>query len=290
MKGETLTMKKKILISVLAIIMVVSCVACFAACQKKDSKTDFETISEKGYFVCGITLYEPMNYANDDGEMTGFDTEFAQAVAAKMGLKAKFQVIAWDDKFIELNGKSIDCIWNGFTSSGVDKDAQGVEHNRRDLVDFSYNYMKNYQAVIVKASEKDNYTDLATSFAGKKGYAEAGSAGEEYAENAQGAVIQTAATQMSAITQVKSESADFAVVDYLLANSIIGKGDFADLAFVPALNSEIEYYGVGFKKGSDLTAKANAELEKFAGNGKLAEIAAKYGLDNAVIKDFSSQK
>ena len=272
-------MKKKILISVLAIIMVVSCVACFAACNKNDEKI----------ITVGYTIYSPMNY-EEGGELVGFDTDLAKAVFEDLGYKVIFKEINWENKYIDLNAGTIDCIWNGFTSSGVDEDAQGVEHNRRDLVDFSYNYMKNYQAVIVKASEKDNYTDLATSFAGKKGYAEAGSAGEEYAENAQGAVIQTAATQMSAITQVKSESADFAVVDYLLANSIIGKGDFSDLAFVPALNSEIEYYGIGFKKGSELTAKVNAELEKFAGNGKLAEIAAKYGLDNAVIKDFSSQK
>ena len=272
-------MKKKILISVLAVIMIVSCVACFAACNKNDQQV----------ITVGYTIYSPMNY-EEGGELVGFDTDLAKAVFEDLGYKVIFKEINWENKYIDLNAGTIDCIWNGFTSSGADKDAQGVEHNRRDLVDFSYNYMENYQAVIVKASEKDNYTDLATSFAGKKGYVEEGSAGAEYAENAQGAVIQTAATQMAAITQVKSESADFAVVDYLLANSIIGKGDFADLAFVPALNSEVEYYGIGFKKGSDLTAKVNAELEKFAANGKLAEIAAKYGLDNAVIKDYSSQK
>ena len=62
------------------------------------------------------------------------------------------------------------------------------------------------------------------------------------------------------------------------------------MAFVAELNSEAEYYAIGFKKGSDLTAKVNETLEKFGKNGKLAEIAAKYQLDNAVITDYTSQK
>ena len=135
-----------------------------------------------------------------------------------------------------------------------------------------------------------NYTDKATSFSGKTGYIEAESAAVDYAATLTGANVKEAAKQMDAIMQVKANAADFAVVDYLLANSIVGTGDYADLAFVPALNSDVEYYGIGFKKGSELTAKVNAQLEKYAQDGTLAQIAATYDLTNAVITDYADQK
>ncbi len=269
---------KKIIITLLVIAIALSCVVGAVACKKTDK-----------VITVGYTLYEPMNY-EENGELVGFDTDLAKAVFEDLGYTVVFKEINWDAKYVDLNAGTIDCIWNGFTSSGTDEDAQGNEANRRDLVDFSYDYMKNYQAVVVKASAKSQYTDFATSFAGKIGYVEAESAGESYAENAVGATVNTAKSQMQAIQQVKASAADFAVVDYLLANAIIGKGDFSDLAFVAELNSEAEYYAIGFKKGSDLTAKVNETLEKFGKNGKLAEIAAKYQLDNAVITDYSSQK
>ena len=270
---------KKILISiVLVLVLLVGCLATFAACKE-----------DKDVVVVGYTLYEPMNY-EENGKLVGFDTELAKAVFEDLGYKVVFKEIDWKTKYVDLNAGTITCIWNGFTSSCNDTNAAGEEVARNTLVSFTYDYMKNYQAVVVKAANKSDYTDFETSFAGKQGYVEEKSAGAEYAENAKGATIKTAAKQTDAIMQVKSGAADFAVVDYLLANSIVGKGDFSDLAFVSELNSDVEYYAVGFKSGSKLTAKVNAVLEKFAKNGKLAEIAAKYKLSNAVITDFSSQK
>ena len=269
---------KKVIIAVMILALTLSLVFGAVACKKTDK-----------VITVGYTLYEPMNY-EENGVLVGFDTDLAKAVFTDLGYTVVFKEINWDTKYVDLNAGTIDCIWNGFTSSGTDEDAQGNVSNRRDLVDFSYDYMKNYQAVVVKASEKAQYTSFATSFVGKVGYVEAESAGQEYAANAVGALVSEAQTQMQAIQQVKAGAANFAVVDYLLANAIVGKGDFTDLAFVAELNSDVEYYAIGFKKGSDLTAKVNETLEKFGKNGKLAEIAAVYKLDNAVITDYTSQK
>ena len=267
-------MKKKILISVLAIIMIVACVGCFAACNNK-STSDYDAIKEKGYFVCGITLYEPMNYANDDGEMTGFDTEFAQAVAAKMGLKAKFQVIAWDDKFIELNGKSIDCIWNGFT----------VNEERKGQVDFTKSYLNNTQCVVVKASNLATLNTKAA-VAGKKAAAEGGSAGEDAAKEltADASKVTPVNAQSNALTEVKSGAADFAVIDVIMANSMVGKGDYSDLAIATGIQLEAEEYAIGFRKGSDMTEKVNAIIDELIADGTLQALAEKYGIANQLVK------
>ena len=65
-----------------------------------------------------------------------------------------------------------------------------------------------------------------------------------------------------------------------------GKGDFADLAIVESITLDSEIYAVGFKKGSELTAKVNAAIKELAADGTLAALAEKYGLSNYVITNF----
>lgn len=263
-------MKKFITIIVLIVVCAVSVVA-LVGCNRDKTIT------------VGYTVYEPMNYT-ESGVFKGFDTELAQKVFEELGYKVIFKEITWSQKYIDLNSGNIDCIWNGFTSNGSD---DGIA--RSQLVDFSYNYMVNYQAVVIHNDNAAKYSDKA-SFKDVLGYAEGGSAGYAYAKELSGVEPSTVNKQTDAILQVNSKSGEFAVVDYLLANSIVGKGDFSNLSFLAALNSEIEYYAIGFKKGSELTAKVNELLEKYAADGSLLKIATKYGLDNAVITDFTSQK
>lgn len=233
----------------------------------------------------GYTDFNPMNYLDENGTLIGFDTELARKVFKDLGYKVVFKEIEWNNKYMDLESGNISCIWNGFTSNGVDDGK-----SRSEIVDFSYNYMKNFQAVVVKKSDLANYTSIKKSFVNVFGKVEAGSAGEEYAKNFEQANVSTVTNQMSALQDLAGNGCKFVVVDYLLANSIVGKGNFSDLAIVESLNSDTEYYAIGFKKGSDLTAKVNAQLEKYAKDGSLLALAAKYKLTNALVTDFSSQK
>jgi hypothetical protein len=96
--------------------------------------------------------------------------------------------------------------------------------------------------------------------------------------------------QTECLTEVKAGTADFAVLDAQLAKSYCGKGDYADLVVVEELSSDVEYYAIGFKKESDLTAKVNAQLEKLGADGTIKALAEKYGVANTAITDFSDQK
>ena len=73
---------KRFVTLLLALTMLLVGVMSFSSCGQKD---DWKTVEERGYFYCGITLYEPMNYFDADGNLIGFDTEFAQAVAKELG-------------------------------------------------------------------------------------------------------------------------------------------------------------------------------------------------------------
>ena len=84
-------------------------------------------------------------------------------------------------------------------------------------------------------------------------------------------------------------NADFAVIDYQMANAMVGKGDYKDLSINKAVEPESEVYAIGCRKGSDLTAKINEAIKKLSENGTLAELAEKYGLTNDLIADIGSK-
>ena len=102
---------------------------------------DLAYIKGKGKLIIGITLFAPMNYKDENGELTGFETEFAKAVCEKLGVAAGFVEINWNSKEMELSSKSIDCIWNGLT----------ITDERKENMSLSVPYMANKQVMVAKA-------------------------------------------------------------------------------------------------------------------------------------------
>lgn len=274
---------KKVL-AILLTLTLVAAVFAFAACSGKTNETETPSGDDTSKVITvGYTIYEPMNYLDENNELVGFDTDLAKAVFEKLGYTVLFKEIKWENKYTDLASGTIDCIWNGFTANCSDDD--GVA--RSEKVDFSYNYMENNQVVVVKA---DSGIAAAEDLKDKIGEAESGSAGEEYAKSFDGAVIKGVTKQTDALLDVNSGAADFAVLDAQLANSYCGKGDYSELTVAEALSNDVEYYAIGFAKGSELTAKVNEQLEALAADGTLKTIAEKYALDTSVITDFADQK
>lgn len=272
---------KRISALLLAALMLLTACFAFTACG---GRSDYAQIKEKGYFVCGITSYAPMNYLDDEGNLVGFDTEFAQAVAKELGLEAKFQIISWGSKYTELNGGVIDLIWNGFTYGDEGEGENAV--SRTEYVDFTYAYLKNVQCIVTKTTDLEAL-NTKESFVGKRGAAEASSSGEAVAKELCGEESYTAvAAQSNALMELDAGTVDFVVIDYLMAKTLVGKDNYADLSINTAYEPEPEVYAIGCRKGSDLTAKINEVIVKLSENGKLAEIAAKYDLTNDLIEEI----
>ena len=112
----------------------------FDAFKQNKTDSDWEYIKNKGELVIGITYFAPMNY-EENGELVGFETEFAKAVCEILGINAKFQEISWVAKETELASKNIDCIWNGMT----------ITDERLENMSISIPYMENKQVKVVKA-------------------------------------------------------------------------------------------------------------------------------------------
>ena len=234
---------------------------------------DWSYIKAKGNLIIGYTLYEPMNYI-DRRNADRLDTEFAQAVCDKLGLEPVFTVIVWDTKEVELEAKTIDCIWNGMT----------IDEERSQNMNISQPYVKNMQVVIIRKENADLYTDTA-SLAGKTIAAEAGSAGEkvvnENTDLSQGTLVPVL-QQTDALLEVKAGTSDAAVLDYVLAKAMVGEGtDYADLQIVDGLELAVEEYGIGFRKNSTATEKVNAVIDELIADGTLQALADKYDVNLA---------
>ena len=238
-----------------------------AASSSAAADGDLDYIKGNGKMVIGYTVYAPMNYTDDEGNFTGFDTELATAVCEKLGVEPDFVEINWDTKIVELDAKSIDCIWNGMTLT--DEIMQNAACTKA--------YAKNAQVVVVKdGTEYSSTADLV----GKTVLAEAGSAGESAIqddENLSQADYVSKSVQTDCLMEVAAGTADAAVLDLTLANAMIGEGtDYANLKIVDELNAE--EYGVAFRKGSDAAEAVNAAFDELKTDGTLEALAAKYDL------------
>ena len=271
---------KKLISTVLALGMAASLAACGSSASTAASTaestaestaaagdSDLDYIKGKGKMTIGYTVYEPMNYTDADGNFTGFDTELATAVCEKLGVEPEFVEINWDTKIVELDAKSIDCIWNGMTLT------DDIQANTA----CTKAYAKNAQVVVMKADA--DYSSTAD-LVGKTVVAEAGSAGESAInddESLSQADYVSKSVQTDCLMEVAAGTADAAVLDLTLASAMIGDGtDYANLAIKDELNAE--EYGVAFRKGSDAAAAVDDAFDALTADGTMQALADKYDL------------
>ena len=260
-KGDSI-MKKMIAL----VLSLVAVLALFAGCSKKDANSDLAYVQKKGTLIVGITDYAPMDYKDDNGNWTGFDAEFAQAVAAKLGVNCEFIEMDWDNKFFELESKAIDCIWNGMTITDEVKLNTSVSNP----------YVKNAQVVVMDKSKAGGYTS-ADAIKGLTFAVEAGSAGAAELDALDITDYTAVQAQSNALMEVAAGTCDACVIDITMANAMTGEGTgYPDLTTALELSSE--EYGIGFRKESDLTAKVNEIMKGLMSDGTLDALAAKYEL------------
>lgn len=279
---------KKLLCLVLAMILCMGFVGCGKAQNANIADSDWAYIQDKGVLTIGVTNYPPMNYMDENGKWTGFDTEFAEAVAEKLGVKVEFVEISWEAKETELSSKNIDCLWNGMC----------ITEDRKAMWEVSTPYMYNTQAMVMKA---DRAAEILADITGKSVVAEAGSTGEEKVlgkiDDSNDASVKVVAkdyfakakytgvaSMATALMDVQSGVADVAVVDSVIAQGMVGgeNSQFTDLVVNTDNKFGDQFFGIAFRKGSDACAKVNDAIKALRSNGKLDEIASKYGLIDGI--------
>ena len=276
---------KKLLALALAAGMVFSMAACgntdtnkapekdaaaSADAETGDSASDLAYIQDKGTLVVGITDFEPMDYKDADGNWIGFDADMAAAFAESLGVKVEFVEIDWDNKILELNNKSIDCVWNGMT----------LIPEVTSAMDCTKPYSNNSQVVVLPADQADQYTDV-ESMADLSFSAEAGSAGETAAAD-NSLNCTPVSSQANALMEVAAGTSQAAIIDLLMAKAMVGEGtSYANLT--TGITLVDEEYGVGFRQGSDVVEKLNSFFAEKYADGTMTEIATTYRTEGSIV-------
>ena len=221
--------------------------------------------------------YPPFGYKDDNGDYVGFDLDLAQEVCDRNDWKLVKQPIDWDSKDAELNSETIDCIWNGFTMNG-----------REDDYTWSDPYLNNEQVMVVAADSKIEKLD---DLAGKNVVVQAASAaldllqseeegGQKELADTFGALNEFA-DYNTAFTELQAGALDALAIDVGVAKYQLNSRGEGFKILDETLNTE--QYAIGFKKGNtELCDIVNADLQKLADDGTVAELAEKYEIADMV--------
>ena len=263
---------KRILTLVLVLALAVASIGVMSSCalvNPGNATGDTEYVKNNNKLVVGVTIYEPMDYVDGEtGEWAGFDAELAKMFAESLGVNCQLVIIDWNNKVAELKSKQIDLIWNGMTAS----DELGEQ------IDFSVSYSKNAQVAVAKKNSGITKDAIANATIA----VENGSAGETVARETVGVadakLTESSNGQVGALNEVVAGTSQVAIIDITMAQTVIGKGEYADLEIVSGASYGDEIFAVGLRKGSDLKAELDAFLKAKYADGTLTALATKYGV------------
>ena len=229
-----------------------------------------ETAGNGKTFTVGFDASFPPYGYQENGEYVGFDLDLAQEVCDRNGWEIVKTPIDWDAKNIELNGGSIDCIWNGFTMNG-----------REDDYTWTPAYINNTQ---VFAVNKNSGIKKAADLAGKNVLVQADSSALAALQDEENTDIKALADSFGSLTQVpdyesalmelEAGSADAVAMDEGVALTKQAQND--NIVILDDVISQ-EQYGIAFKKGNDeLRDQVWSTLLEMEKDGTVDKIAAKY--------------
>jgi polar amino acid transport system substrate-binding protein len=236
----------------------------------------------------GVLLYgtdaeggAPYVYPSPDNpsQLVGFEYELAEALAAKLGVKAKLVQNQWDQLIPALDRGGFDIILSGFEIS--------QEHQQK--VAMSLPYYAYAQQIVTAASATG--MDSLEHLKGKRVGVLSGTVGQRLVEKAGGMDVRIYPGNVESLRDIKSQRIDAAVMDLPIA-VFYAKPDpeltFSGDYFAPG------FYGIGLRREDTTLLEAlNKAIRELDEDGTLERIYRKYGVWNdlqATLKDYKPQE
>lgn len=264
---------KKYLALFLTMAMSVGVLAGCGGGNEEPAATDGADTAERTTFTVGFDAeYPPYGFKNDAGEYVGFDLDLAQEVCNRNGWELVKQPLDWGSKDIELNGGTVDCLWNGFTMTG-----------REDKYTFSKPYVDNSIVFVVR---QDSDIQTKADLAGKTVITQAGSSAlaaltdtedneENLALTASFSSLEQIPDYNSAFMSLETGAVDAIAVDIGVAQyQLTSRSDKFRQLEEPL---STEQYAIAFKLGNEeLRDQVQATLDEMLADGTFDKIAANY--------------
>lgn len=250
-----------VILAFAAVLAVLS--GCGTSSAEKDNK-----------LVIGVDdHFAPLGFRDKDNNLVGFDIDYANAAAKKLGKKVEFQTIDWATKESELSSGRIDLIWNGYT----------ITKDRQKKVLFTKPYLKNAQVVVTLANSNiSKIDDLAGKVVGLQSLSSASDALDKSAIKSKIKSVSEYADNVLALSDLKNGRVDAVVIDEVVIDYYMSKQKdtfkLLDGSLAP------EEYGIGVKKGNEeLLKELQKALDEMNADGTAAKISEKWFGENKVL-------
>ena len=230
------------------------------------AEDQLEKIKEEGKIVFAMEgTWAPWTYHDEDGKLTGYDTEVGRLIAEKLGVEAEFIEGEWDGLFAGLDSRRYDAVINGVE----------VTEERAEKYDFSEPYAYIKTALVVR----DDNDDI-TSFEDLDGRTTANSFNSTYMILAEsyGAEVKNVDSLSETIDMLSSGrvdatlNAEVSIYDYLTV-----KPD-APIKIV-ALTEDASEVSIPLRKEEDsasLNEAINKAIEELREEGELTRLSEQF--------------
>ncbi len=223
-------------------------------------------VKQRGTLQVGLEgTYPPFSFQGNDGQITGFEVEFAEQLAQHMGVKADIKPTQWDGMLAALDSKRIDVVINQVTISDA----------RKKKYDFSIPYTVSGVQALVKRGNQGSIKKP-EDLKGKKVGVGLGTSYEEWLrQNVQGVDIRTYDNDPTKYQDLRVGLIDVILVDRLAALDSVKKTG-GNLAVTGDAFSRQES-GVAIRKGNeDLLKAVNDAISAMQQDGSLTKLSEKW--------------
>ena len=208
--------------------------------------------------------YSPFSFhAEDDNELTGYDVEVIEAVAAELGREVEFSETQFDAIFAGLESERYDVIANQIT----------INPERQERYLFSQPYTVSTGVVVTRAD--DTSVDALEDVEGKRSAQSTTSSFGELAREA-GAQVEAVEGFSQAVTLLKQERVDVTINDSLAVLEYQKTTGDDDIRIAAEIDQPSEQAFVFRKDSAELQAEVDEALATLREDGTLARISEEY--------------
>ena len=253
----------------MALCTVMTAAFLLSGCQTEE-KAD-TTADNKKTIVIGYDSFDPYTYQDVNGDMAGIDVEIAKQAFGELGYEPVYKLINWEDKDRLLADGTVDCLWACFTMT-----------DREDKYQWAGPYMYSRQMVAV---QNDSGIYELSDLAGKRIAVQATGKAEMAFLNA----ADYGLPEVERVFSLSTTDEMYAIlrkgyVDAIAGHEgLLGKivNDGTDTYRMLEKSTYVSELGVAFEKGThqELSEDLAEVLETMKTDGRIGQIAEKYGLD-----------
>lgn len=249
-----------------AIMMMLIFTLVLSGCGKKEDKSVYKQIKEKGTIVVGMNAeFAPFEFhINENGKdkVVGIDRSLAEEIAKDLGVELEIKEMEFDPLIQNLKAGQVDVVISALVPS----------EKRKQQVDFSDVYFTDSNVALINKQKSNEFTSI-DSLKGQRVCYQLGSYQEDITKKVFGESNLTVLDSTNTILlTLKSNQIDAFITSKTVAKQAIAADDNYSYIESSELSNGVDGCAVAIPKGeSELQNKINETIKKLQDNGTMEQ-------------------